>query len=84
MKSVHVDPREAVDIYLDVKAKYFIPIHWGTFQLADELVKDPPKVLMQEVTNRKLNSSLFKILKHGETFIVPPEDINSNGSDITY
>ncbi len=77
MKSVHVDPREALDIYMDIKAKYFIPIHWGTFQLADEPVKDPPKLLMKEVNNRKLDASLVKILKHGETFILPQEELVS-------
>lgn len=84
MKPVHVDPREAVDIYLDVKAKYFVPIHWGTFQLGDEPVKEPPKVLMKEVNNRKLNTSLFKVLKHGETFIVPQGEIISKGSNVTF
>jgi L-ascorbate metabolism protein UlaG (beta-lactamase superfamily) len=74
MRSVHTDPREAVDIYEDVKAKYFIPIHWGTFQLADEPMKDPPKVLLEEARKRKLDLNLFKILKHGETFVLPKTD----------
>ncbi len=71
MAPVHVDPIEAVDVYLDVKARYFVPIHWGTFQLSDEPITDPPKVLMKEVSFRKLDEKLFKVLKHGETFIVP-------------
>jgi N-acyl-phosphatidylethanolamine-hydrolysing phospholipase D len=71
MAPVHVDPIEAVDVYLDVKATYFVPIHWGTFQLSDEPITDPPKVLMKEVSFRKLDEKLFKVLKHGETFTVP-------------
>lgn len=75
MKPVHMDPVEAVDAYMDVQAKYFIPIHWGTFVLADEPMYEPPKKLMDEVHKRALNDSLFKILKHGETFTLPLDDI---------
>jgi L-ascorbate metabolism protein UlaG (beta-lactamase superfamily) len=36
MKTYHVNPEEAVEIAKDVRAKTFIPIHWGTFDLTDE------------------------------------------------
>jgi len=77
MSPVHLDPKEAVDVYLDVKAKYFIPIHWGTFNLSDEPLDEPPKVLLLEVENRNLDKSLFKILKHGETVVLPNPSIHS-------
>ena len=75
MAPVHVNPVEAVDVYLDVKVKFFVPIHWGTFQLSDEPITEPPKVLMKEVGFRKLDENLFKVLKHGETFIVPENNL---------
>lgn len=71
MKSVYMDPGEAVDVYTDVKAKYFLPIHWGTFQLGDEEIKSPPRLLLEEVAKRKMEASLFRVLKHGETFFLP-------------
>ncbi|KAA3614871.1 MAG: MBL fold metallo-hydrolase [Calditrichaeota bacterium] len=82
MSPVHVDPVQAVDVYLDVKAKYFVPMHWGTFQLSDEPITDPPKVLMNEVELRGLDSNLFKVLKHGETIIVPVNNLVSEKPEI--
>ncbi len=67
MAPVHVDPQQAVHVFLDVKAKVFIPIHWGTFDLADEPLDAPPKELLVEINERKLEPANFWILKHGET-----------------
>ncbi len=69
MSPVHVSPVEAVQAYLDLGARYFIPIHWGTFVLADEPLREPPRLLMETVARRKLNPENFRLLKHGETFI---------------
>ena len=82
MSPVHVNPVEAVDVYLDVKARYFIPMHWGTFQLSDEPVTEPPKLLMKEVAFRNLDTNLFKVLKHGETFIVPENNLISKMPEV--
>jgi len=69
MSPVHLSPQEAIQSYLDLKAEVFIPIHWGTFELADEPLDLPPKVLKEEIEKRQLNSDKFWILKHGETKI---------------
>lgn len=45
MSSVHVDPPEAGQVFLDVRARHMLPIHWGTFRLADEAIDEPPRVL---------------------------------------
>ncbi len=71
MSPVHVDPAQAVDVFIDIEAKYFIPIHWGTFSLADEAIDAPPKDLMKAVEEKKLSKEKFKILRHGETFVLP-------------
>ena len=42
MKSVHMNPVEAVQAYQDVNSHYFLPIHWGTFVLSDEPLQEPP------------------------------------------
>ncbi|MGI9175449.1 MAG: MBL fold metallo-hydrolase [Rhodothermales bacterium] len=41
MRPVHMDPEEAVQAFQDVGAEHFIPIHWGTFDLADEPIQEP-------------------------------------------
>ncbi|HEU4641281.1 MAG TPA: MBL fold metallo-hydrolase, partial [Gemmatimonadaceae bacterium] len=49
MRPVHVDPEEAVQLFLELNAgapaghrAVAMGIHWGTFQLADEPVLEPP------------------------------------------
>ena len=42
MNSSHVNPEEAVDIHLDVRARYSVGIHRATFQLTDEPMDEPP------------------------------------------
>ena len=47
MSSSHVNPEEAVDIHLDVRVRYSVGIHRGTFQLTDEPMDEPPVRLKQ-------------------------------------
>ncbi len=42
MKHVHVTPDEAMQAFVDLGAREFFGIHWGTFELADELLHQPP------------------------------------------
>lgn len=75
MGPVHVSPGEAVQAYLDLESEFFVPIHWGTFELADEPLDNPPRILREEIENRKLDPQKFWILKHGETRILPEKNI---------
>lgn len=45
MQRVHVDPTEALRAFVDVGAREFVPIHWGTFDLAEEPIQEPPQQL---------------------------------------
>lgn len=45
MSAVHVDPAEAGQAFLDTNARNLLPIHWGTFRLADEPIDEPPRAL---------------------------------------
>jgi len=69
MGTQHVTPEEAVQAFLDVKAKVFIPMHYGAFRLADDTTKEALDRLMAEWERRALESSSLKMLKHGETFL---------------
>lgn len=80
MGPVHMDPDEAVRAYLDLKARYFVPIHWGTFQLADEPLDEPPQKLRQSIKARNLPQNNFLILKHGQTKVLPAPK-NTAGGD---
>jgi L-ascorbate metabolism protein UlaG (beta-lactamase superfamily) len=67
MKQVHTDPRDALDVFSDVRARAMIPIHWGTFDLADEPLDEPPRLLEQVARERGLGPDRVWILRHGET-----------------
>lgn len=52
MRRVHVDPAEAVRAYLDLGGATtrapLVPYHWGTFDLAEEPLDEPPRRLRAE------------------------------------
>jgi N-acyl-phosphatidylethanolamine-hydrolysing phospholipase D len=73
MSPVHLSPQEAVQAFLDLDAQIFVPVHWGTFELADEPLDNPVKVLRKEIELRSLNPQAFWILRHGETRIYKNE-----------
>ena len=43
MRAVHVTPEEAVQAAEDVRARVLLGIHWGTFDLAEEPLGEPPE-----------------------------------------
>lgn len=58
MKDVHTNPHEAVQIFKDLKAKTFIPMHYGTFDLADEPMGEPFRILQQLKTDGTIKDEL--------------------------
>lgn len=67
MKPVHVDPGEAVQIHLDVRARKSVACHWGTFALTDEPLNEPPNLLRAELARKELPLDSFRALTIGET-----------------
>lgn len=43
MREAHLNPEEAVQAGLDVRARKAVAIHFGTFDLADEALDEPPR-----------------------------------------
>lgn len=66
MKKQHINPDEAVQIHLDLKAKLSIGGHWGTFRLSDEFMSAPPEALQEALRKKNLEVGLFRVMKHGE------------------
>jgi L-ascorbate metabolism protein UlaG (beta-lactamase superfamily) len=48
MGKQHMNPEEAVRAHLDLGARHFVAMHWGTFQLTDEPLDEPPARLNAE------------------------------------
>lgn len=41
MRDVHTTPEEALQGFRDLQARYFLPMHYGTYDLSDEPVSEP-------------------------------------------
>jgi N-acyl-phosphatidylethanolamine-hydrolysing phospholipase D len=67
MKLVHTTPEEAVQAFIDLDARVMLAIHWGTFDLADEPLGDPPERMLAEIRRRGIDAGRAWILKIGET-----------------
>ena len=67
MKRVHTTPEEAVQVFADVGARALLGIHWGTFDLAEEPLDEPPRRMVGEFERRKLDVERAWIFKIGET-----------------
>jgi N-acyl-phosphatidylethanolamine-hydrolysing phospholipase D len=52
---------------VDTGSRAFVPIHWGTFDLADEPLDEPPQRLAADAKRRGLGADRVWMLKHGET-----------------
>lgn len=48
MKANHNSPADAVQAFLDTKAKYLVPMHYGTFDLSDEPPSEPLRLLKED------------------------------------
>ena len=66
MRNQHVDPAEAVQIHRDLHARQSIAIHWGTFELTDEPLDEPPLALARERQKAGVPDADFSALRHGE------------------
>jgi N-acyl-phosphatidylethanolamine-hydrolysing phospholipase D len=67
MRNQHVNPAEAVQIHLDLAAKLSIGVHWGTFELTDESLDEPPRALAAARRDRGVADADFVTLAIGET-----------------
>ena len=59
MKSQHINPEEAVDLMIAVKANAAMAIHWGTFPLTPEPVMEPRERLAQAVEDAEIDIDSF-------------------------
>lgn len=67
MHPQHIDPAEAVQVHKDLGAKRSIGVHWGTFNLSDEALDQPPIDLAIARTAAKMKDDEFSVMAIGET-----------------
>ena len=71
MRPVHLDPADAIQAFKDIRGRYLMPIHYGTFHLADDPLCLPILEFRNEIARSGLDPGRFLVLRRGETRIVP-------------
>jgi N-acyl-phosphatidylethanolamine-hydrolysing phospholipase D len=66
-RTVHMSPEEALLAARDLRAQYFIGIHWGTYKLAREPYGEPPRRIAAEIARLKLDPKTIWLPEPGLT-----------------
>ena len=67
MRFVHLDPEEAVAATVALRARRAVAMHWGTFDLTDEPLDEPPRRFRAAADAAGLDATRAWILAVGET-----------------
>ncbi|MCH6198211.1 MBL fold metallo-hydrolase [Aquiflexum sp. LQ15W] len=60
MHQAHISPKDAIDAFNTLEGKFFIPMHFGTFNLSDEPRMEPWDIL--ESNQKKIKGKLIEPL----------------------
>lgn len=71
MKEQHVNVDEALKIHADLGARRSLGVHWGTFELTDEALDEPPRQLALQRPRAGLAEDDFFTLPIGATRRLP-------------
>ncbi len=66
MRYQHVNPEEAWQAFHDLGARTMVPMHWGCFDLTDEPVDLPPRVLAELLKREAADPSRVRTMAVGE------------------
>lgn len=67
MRSVHMNPAEAVQAHLDLEASDSVGMHFGTFQLTTEGIDEPVRALEAACAERNIPAGRFRTLGFGDS-----------------
>jgi len=67
MQAAHTNPEEAVQAAIDLRAQRAVAMHFGTFDLSDEPLEDPPRRFLDAARTTSLGEDGAWVLKVGET-----------------
>lgn len=79
MRDQHMNPEEAVRAHQELGARESLAIHWGTFELTDEPLDEPPRALARARKAAGLPDGAFRTLAIGETRWLGTADQRQSG-----
>lgn len=65
MGAQHIDPAEAVQLHRELGCRHSLAIHWGAFELADDPLDEPPRLLAEARTAQGVSADAFRALPIG-------------------
>ncbi|MFC4103199.1 MBL fold metallo-hydrolase [Paenibacillus xanthanilyticus] len=74
MKMQHVTPEEALQAFLDVGARLFIPMHYGAFALADDTPREALNRLEAERARLGIEPERIEVLPQGRVLKIAEAD----------
>jgi L-ascorbate metabolism protein UlaG (beta-lactamase superfamily) len=63
-RRVHTSPEDALQAFLDVGARWMVPMHYGTFRLSYEPVDEPVPRLLADAGRRGIENKIY-VLEEG-------------------
>lgn len=72
MRSVHLNPEEAVTVFLETRCLRAAAMHWGTFRLTDEPLGEPPLRLKAALKQHGLSEDAFVAGRIGQSWSIDP------------
>lgn len=61
MKDEHINPKEALELFCQLHGKNFIPMHYGTYDLSDEPLGEPIKLLKQYAKENNIEDKVVEL-----------------------
>jgi L-ascorbate metabolism protein UlaG (beta-lactamase superfamily) len=65
-RNVHADPADATQAFLDLKARWMVPMHYGTFRLSHEPIEEPLQLLEKEARDAGIEDRVV-VMEEGVT-----------------
>ena len=65
-RNVHTNPADATRAFIDLKARWMVPMHYGTFRLSHEPIDEPLQLLDQEARRAGVRDRVV-VLEEGVT-----------------
>ena len=65
-RNVHANPSDATRAFLDLQARWMVPMHYGTFRLSHEPIDEPLQLLEREAKAAGVQDRVL-ILEEGVT-----------------